>query len=226
MVEINFQQIIINSGYIVLLINFILYLKRFTKNNKSFKVICLFLTLTTVTQMVSFSLYLYSTEIKNLFISHYFFIGQLIILSVFFFTVLKNTFFKKIIFPLLILVLLVLGIQYYNEPKLYYRFNELEVLITSIPLAIYSLVFLFQKTESKNKEFIYFNAGFFIYTLCSTLIFFSGNFKAKRETLMLLWELHSFLYLAFQFLIFIEWYKNFRKSKTNKFNNTILDKTP
>lgn len=214
MEEISLDKILIYSGYIVLGVNFILYFKSFAKFGKAFKCLCIFLLISILCQYISDIVHRFFNIKSNLFISHYFFVGQFIFLSSFFKSVLKNNLIKKILYPLTVIILLTLGAQYYNEPKLYHKFNELEILITSIPLMAYSLVFLFQRIESKDKKFIYFNAGFFIYTLCSTLIFFSGNFKAKRETLILLWELHSYLYLAYQILIFTEWYINFRKPKS------------
>ncbi|WP_157578333.1 hypothetical protein [Polaribacter reichenbachii] len=103
------------------------------------------------------------------------------------------------------------------NPSSYVKWNEIEIVITSLPLLIYSFLFFIKKIDnSKNKKYIYFNSGFFVYTLCSTLIFILGNIGG-RELKLFVWDANQFLYLLFQILIFVEWFKNFRK-------NTLFNK--
>ena len=97
----------------------------------------------------------------------------------------------------------------YNTENYYYSFNLPEIVLLNIPLLIYSFIFLINKIDSKDKCFIYFNSGFFIYAACSTLLFCAGDITSELKTY--LWSLNQLLYILFQFLIFIEWYKNFRK---------------
>lgn len=154
--------------------------------------------------------YLTSIKNENLHLSHYYFIGQFILLSFFYLKLTNSIFLKKIIPLTLVAVIVTLGVYYIKYPEDYYKFNVLEINITSIPLLIYAFAFFIQKTESLNKNFIYFNSGIFIYLLCSTLLFSSGNLKIKKEINLFLWFFNSILYVIFQILIFVEWYKNFR----------------
>tara|TARA_R110001632_G_scaffold102272_1_gene210328 strand:+ start:6356 stop:6568 length:213 start_codon:yes stop_codon:yes gene_type:complete len=66
-----------------------------------------------------------------------------------------------------------------------------------------------QQISTPEKRFIYFISGLFAYILCSTLIFFAGNISG--DTQRILWRVNNSLYILFQLLILVEWYKNFRK---------------
>jgi hypothetical protein len=98
-----------------------------------------------------------------------------------------------------------------TNPEAYEEWNIIEIATTSIPLLMYSFYFFIKKIDDNTyKKYIYFNSGFFVYTLCSTLIFILGNI-GSRELKLFVWNINTFLYLMFQIMIFVEWYKNFRK---------------
>ncbi|MFY0629077.1 MAG: hypothetical protein JXR05_01780 [Flavobacteriaceae bacterium] len=63
--------------------------------------------------------------------------------------------------------------------------------------------------------FIYIISGAFLYILCSTLLFVMGNYVANTKTpwYQSIWRFNNGLYILFQVLIFIEWYKHFRNKK-------------
>jgi len=118
---------------------------------------------------------------------------------------------KKIITFGLFIVLISLGIYYIIYPSNYYKFNIFEIIITSVPLLVYSFFFFIQKIEDADKKYIYIVSGFFLYLLCSTLLFTTGNIKAEIKKII--WHTNAILYMVYQVLIFIEWYKNFRKKE-------------
>lgn len=115
-----------------------------------------------------------------------------------------------------------LSLGYYGlYPQYFLQWNVFEITITSIPLLIYSFLFFTQNIDIKStRYFIYFNSGLFIYLLSSTLLFTLGNIgledSAIRPIKLIVWKFNSILYIIFQVLIFIEWYKNFRKPISNK----------
>tara|TARA_R110000787_G_scaffold200643_3_gene311604 strand:- start:1685 stop:2230 length:546 start_codon:yes stop_codon:yes gene_type:complete len=147
----------------------------------------------------------------NLFLSHYYFIGQFILMSLFFYKTLINKVVKKIIFMVLFGVMLALLVQYFKNPELYYTFNLFEISITSIPIIFYCFSFMVQQISNPEKKFIYFISGLFAYTICSTLIFLAGNIPG--DTQIILWTVNNSLYILFQLLIFLEWYRNFREKR-------------
>ncbi|WP_299047256.1 hypothetical protein [uncultured Polaribacter sp.] len=161
-----------------------------------------------------------------MYISHYYFVGQFIFISLFYSKILKGKRLVAVIQKTLILII-ILVIGYYSlYPEDYYKWNVFEIAITSVPLLVYSFLFFTQKIETKTgNSYIYFISGFFIYLLSSTLLFTLGNIGLGDSTVkplkQLVWKINSILYLIYQILVFIEWYKNFRKPQSIKNNISI-----
>ena len=147
----------------------------------------------------------------NLFFSHYYFVGQFIFLSLFYRNLEEKKLNKTITKYILIISLICIAIYYFKYPEDYFEYNIFEVFLTSIFLIIYSFLFFLKKIDSHDKRFIYINSGFFLYITCSTLIFAAGNIESSIKNI--LWYSNVSLYLIYQLLIFIEWYKHFRKLK-------------
>ncbi|WP_397364468.1 hypothetical protein [Olleya sp. R77988] len=151
---------------------------------------------------------------NNLFLSHFYFILQFVFLSLFY----RELFTKKQIRYLHIvstLVITTLIIQYTNRPSLFYKFNLLEILITSLPLVIYSVIHLYNSLTKPGK-YMYINAGVLIYLTTSTLIFILGDFLASQKGVMSvkgIWFINKILYVGYLILICIEWKKNLWKTK-------------
>ena len=206
------DRFLVYFGYILLLINLICYLKVYSKKSFSFKLFTFYLAVTFIIQITTTTLR--KLGINNVFLSHYYFISQFIILSIFFNNILKNKLQKRIIQFVFLTVLLTLTIYYFKYPSNYFRFNVLEIVITSFPLIIYSFFFFTQKVEGNNKKYIFIISGFFIFILCSTLLFTTGNITSSIKKII--WHSNATLYIVFQVLIFVEWYKNFRKPTTSR----------
>lgn len=214
-----YEALLTNAGYLFLIINTLVFTISYNVKNKEQKYFIMYLILCFTVQM--FSGFLSDLRQNNLFLSHYFFIGQFIFLSLFFSTFYR---FKNIIRSFTFLVALSFIFYLNLNTEIYKKWSVIEIAVTSIPLIIYSLLFFVKKiSDNKDNKYIYFNTGFFLYTLCSTLIFSLGNI-GTRELKFYVWKINNLLYFIFQVLIFIEWYKNFRKSLTLK-NNLIDTKT-
>lgn len=207
----DFKNLLANLGIVFLAINTIIYIKSYRLKSIAFKMSIFYLLFTLVIQLISG--YLSDNKKPNLHLSHYYFIGQFLLLSFFFKKILTKRKQIKIINYFLILILVTLGFYYYKNPEMYYQFNQLEIILTSVPLLLYSLFFFIQKIDDSNKQFLYITSGLFIYLLCSTLLFVSGDIGGGSSLKVIIWYLNSILYLVYQILIFIEWYKNFRKPK-------------
>lgn len=204
----NFREFIVYLGYFLIIINTLVFIISYNNKNKALKYFVLYLILCLFIQLISNTLK--SLGEHNLFLTHYFFIGQFIFLSLFFSTLHG---FKKIKnFNRLLTFIVSLSFVLYlnNNIEAYEKWNIYEIAITSITLLIYSFFFFIKKiANTKDKKYIYFNSGFFIYTLCSTLFFIIGNINSELK--IYVWNFNALLYLIFQILIFVEWYKNFRK---------------
>lgn len=191
----------------------LLYLKYFGTNNRAYKIFTIYIVVVGVIQLLMrlvIKLFEYET---NLFLSHWYFILQFILLSLFYRELLKF----KWIYYILGILLLFLGYQYSSDPGLYNRYNALGMFISQIVLVIYALLYMY-KSLSEKKDFTIVNIGIFVYLMASSLIFASGNLVFNIEVPVefsdMLANINKVLYLAFQILIFVEWWKNYSVPKT------------
>lgn len=203
---------IANICYVILFTNIFIYF--FTLKNKPekpYKVFTLYLLVTVLIQIASE--FFHSTN--NLFISHYYFISQAILLSYFYYLIIESNKIKKLIKFTTPFTLISLIIHYYIYPELYYVFNVYEIFICIIPIVIYALNHLFQTLGSPNKKYIYITSGILIYFLPHALVFSSGNLMPglPEKVNQIIWLVNVVLYIVYLLLIFIEWYKHFRKNQ-------------
>ena len=208
------SKIFIYIGYIILLLNCIVYLRGFSKNGKPFKIFTLYSCCMFIIQIWSHCL-AYMKH-NNLYLSHFYFILQFIILSAFYYLLLQNNFIKKGIKIFLGVTILLLSLEYFYYPILFFQFNLFEFFITSFSLIIYAALYFYQMLD-KQKEFYYINMGILIYLFASSIIFLSGNlinliapkFTKSCNTL------NEILYIFYQIIILFEWAKNYSNLKSN-----------
>lgn len=208
-------------GIILLLINATLYTYSYLKDKKSkalkYYIIYLALTFCVLTSSILLVIIQRSLGLdkNNLFLSHFYFIFQFIFLSLFY----RELFNKKqqnwvnVIF---VLVALVLSIQYINEPSQFKKFNLLEILLTSFPLVLYSIIHLYNSL-SKPGKFMYINAAVLIYLSASTLIFILANLiiiVVDKSISNNVWLLNKVFYVGYLLLILTEWKKSLWKMKS------------
>lgn len=144
---------------------------------------------------------------ENFFLSHFYFVIQFIMLSLFFNKVLKNTFLKKMIYINLLLVLIGLSVQYMVTPSLFWEFNNYEIGVTSI-LLIFYCIFYFCENLTSSYTYHFFCMGLTFYLTSSCLIFLTGNTQLVffTEPIFLdIWILNSLFFILFQVFIFKEW---------------------
>ncbi len=199
-------------GYFLLLINFFLFLRGFSNQGKAFKIFTIYLFGIFVIQITA---YVFKIErINNLFISHFYFIFQLIIISLFYHNLLKEKYQRKIIQISFLLCIVSLLILYLVNPSLFFEFNLFEVFITSFLLIIYSTFHLYNQLDSK-REYYYINLGILIYLFGSTILFLVGNLMLsfKTELNKITWNLNACLYIVYQLFILYEWKISFSKNK-------------
>lgn len=210
------DNIIDNFGLILLFINtllFLFYIKSY-KNNRSYLLFTAYLVIISVIQAWSFY-YAYDGGRDNLFLSHYYFILQFVILSLFY----KNLFLKqqkKYVSVTLVIILTILMVRYINEPSLYFKFDLVEIFICSLPIVIYSIIYLYNSLNM-SKGYLYINAGILLYLSTSTLIFILGNYLSTQDVsqeILGIWMINSFMYLIYLILISVEWFQNYRPIKT------------
>lgn len=204
-------EFIIYIGYLLLGINFILFaIKLNKKMPRSFFVFTIYLLVMIIIQ--AYTSYLKSIHQNNLFLSHFYFILQFLLLSLFYFEIVNNDFQKKIIKIAVPSCLIILGVQYYFNTDLFYKFNLFEIFITSFLIIIFSM-FHFYNILNEKKKYYYINTGILLYLFGSTVLFISGNLISKLDLApsKIVWILNSVLYIVYQVFIVIEWREIFIK---------------
>lgn len=206
----SFFEIVTYSGYLLLLVNIIVYFNSPFFKKAPFKIFAFYLLAMGIIQIISQSYYI--LNVNNLFLSHYYFIVQFLLLSLFYTKLIPSL---KLIKILTLVVILCIAIKFFLDPKMYFKFSLFEIIICSIPLLSYSFIFFAKHIDGKNENFIYINSGVFIYILSSTLIFSSGNLMPKMSPSVnkIIWLVNVIIYFIYQFLIFLEWFRNFRTEK-------------
>lgn len=205
-------EILAYSGNVILLVNSILYLKIYFRENKAFKIFSFYQLIMLIIQISVIILRCQKTP--NLYLSHFYFILQFLILSFFYLEILNNDFQKKIIKAAMPFCLIILGVQYYFNTDLFYKFNLFEIFITSFLVIIFSM-FHFYNILNEKRVYYYINTGIFIYLFGSTFLFITGNLinTLTSDFRNIIWILNGILYIVYQIYIFIEFKKSFLNKK-------------
>ena len=196
--------------------NMILYSYHFKRLESPLKNITIFLQF--IFCINSGGVVLSAYRINNLFLSHIYFVGQFILLSLFY---KKLEFNKKQLLYLnysLVIIPLVLILQYIIFPHCIFKFNEIEVIICNFTLILFSLFHFYNCIGEKTKYF-YLNSGILIYLSFNTIIFSTGNLMVHigAKVNKYVWIFNSMIGLMFQILILIEWYKNQKRIESDSF---------
>lgn len=155
---------------------------------------------------------LYWFKITNLLLVNVFFIGQFILLGLFFKSlfIIKNQ-KKYLLWSLLSGLLLIIIESIYNY-NLFFEFNLFEIILTSLLLVSYALMHLYNQLTAE-KVCYYITIGVIIYMLSSTVLFLVGNLTndLSDEFKYLSWQLNAFLFIVLQLFYLYEWKVSFYK---------------
>lgn len=197
-------------GYFVLLLNFILYSRGFSRNGKTFRYLVYYLSILVVVQFIMEILVLQS--INNLFLVHIYFIGQFLSLGFFYKRLMKTKAQGRIVQYTMIAGSFLLVLDYCFYPEQFFKFNLFEIAVTSLLVVFFAVMHLYNML-SENKQYYYLTIGIIIYLLASTVLFFVGNLTIGLSDAVkfLTWNVNSFLVILFQLLIFVEWKKSFSR---------------
>lgn len=190
-------------GIVLAFINLILFMKGFSVKGKALQIFSVYLFFSFLMLVLHFGYWYYGIE--NLYQSHFQFFMQYVCLSLFYKQILSGKSQLKLLNRLLYAVPILLLIQYAVSPSLFFKHNLLEIVLTNLILAAYSVMNFYNGLNNKLK-YPYINTGIFMYLTSSTLIFCAGNFiTISNATLkMLPWVINASLYLIFQMLILVE----------------------
>lgn len=163
---------------------------------------------------------MYHLRFNNLFLINIFFIGQMILLGLFYNSILKLKSQKLFVKLSLCLTLLVLVAQFMMDYSQFLKFNLFEITITSLVVVFFALMHLYN-ILTDTKEYYYITVGLIIYLLVSTVLFLVGNLTIglSNELKLMTWHLNAFFLLMNQLFILYEWKASFRSKKVK--NKTL-----
>lgn len=198
-------------GNVILALNVLLYLIRLRyESGNSYKILTAYLIGFFVLQITS--IIYFNLNISSVFFSHFLFVFQFVLLSLFFYSLFTKKQQKIIVLIVIPVVLSVLIYTYFSENFIFSNFNTLEVFITYVPIIVFSILHFYNMLDSK-KKFYYTNAGILIYLLGTLVIYLAGNIivNITTDTSTLLFYINMSVYIVYQLLLFVEWKQSFSK---------------
>ncbi|WP_243397559.1 hypothetical protein [Flavobacterium piscis] len=149
---------------------------------------------------------------NNLLLMNLFFIGQMVLLGLFYRSLYKQEIQKKFVLIALCFVLLILVARIVYDPGLQFKFNLFQITITSLLTVVFALIH-FYNMITENKQYYYLTIGVIGYMFGSTVLFLIGNLTIglSDDIKYLSWRLNAFLFIVYYFFILFEWIKSFSK---------------
>lgn len=196
-------EFLANVGYVLLFVNLLLSVSLFRRGGRAIRIFTAYLLVIFSIQIAAQVMNLQG--IANLFLSHFYFIGQFLFLSAFYYQILPLRPQRLTILGGLALCGLALGTQYYLSPELFWRFNLFEIFITSFLTIIYAAFHFYNMLDSE-RRFYHINTGIMTYLFGSTVLFLAGNLVASlsSELNTLTWIFNSLLYIIYQIFVICE----------------------
>ena len=199
-----FAEIFADIGYLLQFINCLLLFKGISNKTTIHKIFFVYCFSMFIIQIVS--KVLFELSINNIFLSHFYFVFQFILLSYFYYFLLNDRFQRKLIKIVSFGCLFLLGIQYTIYPSTFFTFNLFEIFIMTLPVMIYSTFHLYNLLN-KEKYFYYINIGLLLYLFGSTIVFLSYRLLsmiASSEVTNIIWSLNIYMYVIYQLFILKE----------------------
>ncbi|QBA20179.1 hypothetical protein EU348_02965 [Chryseobacterium indologenes] len=195
----------------ILLINLAVYCIGFSGGGKAYTFFIGYLAWILLCEIVFYVLN--SQKINNLFFSHYYLIGQFLLLGLFFHEIVTEKYQKKTARTLLIIIPVVLVIQYIIYPEKYYVFNLFEIFVTSYSIIILALFHLYNILDTQ-KKYNYISLGLLLYLISSTVIFLSGNLYTvmNRKLHKEIWVFNVVMFIVYQIFILTDYLSSRRKN--------------
>lgn len=205
-----FSLYLINFGYVIIVLNLILYSISFFRTGKVNGYFMLYLYFAFFMNLLMGFLRL--LHHSNLIVMNLFFIGDLIIVGLFYVSILKRKKQKTVIKSCIVLTLFALLIQLVMDPSQLFKFNLFEITLASLILVGFALVHLYNMLTEK-KEYYYFTIAVILYMTSSTILYLIGNLtiNLSENYKFISWGINAFLIIIYQLLILYEWKVSFAK---------------
>ena len=201
------DDFLIYSAYLILLLNLILYSYSFFRKEKANVFFVSYLAFSFLLQI--YMEIIYFLRGNNLLAINIFFVGQMILLGLFYNSLMHIKSQKLFVKTSLIIALMVLGVQFIMDPNQFFKFNLFEISLTSLLIVVFALIH-FYNMLTDNKEYYYISIGIVFYLLTSTVLFLVGNLSLELslDLKYITWMLNAFLIVVYQLFILYDWIKS------------------
>jgi hypothetical protein len=151
---------------------------------------------------------------NNLFLMNLFFIGQMIVLGLFYSSLMNYRSQKIVIYSTMALNVITIGVQTWLDHGQFFKYNLLVIVITNLSVIVFAVLHLYNMLTSE-KKYYYITIGLILYLLASTLVFIVGNINAKLNdnVKFILWIFNSFLVIVYYLFILYDWKVSFLGKK-------------
>jgi hypothetical protein len=204
------DDFLIYCGYLLLAVTVGLYSFSFFRKEKANVFLLLYLVFSF---LVQFGMeVLYHLKMKNLLLMNFFFIGQMVLLGLFYRSLYKYKVQKKFVLIALGFTLLILLARLVYNPGLQFKFDLFQITVSSLLTVVFALIH-FYNMITENKQYYYLTIGIIGYMFGSTVLFLVGNLTVglSNDVKYLSWRLNAFLFIVYYFFILFEWIKSFSK---------------
>jgi hypothetical protein len=204
---------LVNFGYVILVLNLILYSISFFRERKVNGFFMLYLCFAVI--MNFFMEVLYLLHQSNLIVMNLFFIGDLILIGLFYVSILKGKKQKTVVKSCIGVALLFILMQLVFDPSQLFKFNLFEITLCSLLLVGFALVHLYNML-SQQKEYYYFTIAVILYMSSSTILYLVGNLTIdlSEDYKFISWGINAALLIIYQLFILYEWKVSFAKKTT------------
>jgi hypothetical protein len=204
------ELLLFNISTVLVIINFILYLRGFNLFSKAYNVYTIYLGISSL--ILIWAAYTFANKIPNGFLTQGYLHVRFIFISIFYYLLFKNLNFKKAIKTIMIIYALIFIIKYSININSFFSYSLLEAFLCNFFIAIFSSVYFYQMLNER-KNFYYINTASIIFSFGGSIFFLSANLSSvyynSISTLAL--NINSFFVIIISIFVFIEWKTNFQK---------------
>ncbi|TAF71971.1 MAG: hypothetical protein EAZ58_03065 [Flavobacterium sp.] len=206
------DDFLIYLSYSILVLNLSLYAISFFKKEKVNGFFLIYLLFATIMQ-VSMEMF-YLLHRNNLFLMNLYFIGQMMMLGLFYGSLMNCRSQKTIIHSTMVLNAIIIGVQSLLDYEQFFKYNLLVIVITNLSVIVFAVLHLYNMLTSE-KKYYYVTIGLILYLLASTLIYIVGNINVKLDNdfKFLLVYFNSFLVIVYYLFILHDWKVSFLLKK-------------
>ena len=143
---------------------------------------------------------------SNLVFMNLFFIGDMVLLGLFYSSILKTKWQKMGVKLSIVTALLFLIFQIALNVEQLFTFNLFVIALTCALLLVFAILHLYNMLTDK-KDYYYFTIGLILYLSSSTILYLVGGLTVKLpdNVKLISWNLNAVLMIVYQLFILYEW---------------------